>query len=249
MQYGPNDSSIDWNSGSVVYWTIGENANGKAYTDFRIKTNEFGGQNMALGAGHLAGMGTTAGPLGTWSLSFTDNTNCSIKAPDGSVTNFTLWAEAAAIFQDPLYAYFGIQPNGTNNTDYSRLGQAATFRRIRIDESAGPINDDFSTGALDTGTWIKCAANNTGIMVTPVDSAFWLSWTTPDPGFTNIWVSSDVSLPRNDQWIELTGVPQASWLNILDRRTALVPWSALNTALGGSETNQAFFGLGKVVGP
>ena len=123
------------------------------------------------------------------------------------------------------------------------------FRSIQTDSTADPINDDFTSGVLNTGTWIKSAADNTGIMVMPVDSAYWLSWTTPDPGFTNIWVSSDISLPLSTQWTPLSGVPQTSWLNILDRRTALVPWSALNAALGGSETNRAFFGLKKVVGP
>jgi hypothetical protein len=261
MQFGPSDTSIDWNSGNVIYWTIGQDANGHAYSDFRIKTNEFGGQTMAFNdasggpygtngfeAGHLAAMNTTAGPLGTWRLAFNNNTNCSITGPDGSVTNFTLVDDMAAIFQDPVYAYFGVQPNGTNATDYSRVGQSATFSHLQIDTSAGPIDDNFSSGTLDPGTWTRCAVDNAGLWVIPTDAVYWLSWTTPDPGFTNIYVSSDISAPIVS-WPALTGVPQSSWRTLFDQRTAIITWSALNASLGGSETSQAYFRLWKVTGP
>src|SRR5262249_18041800 len=152
MQYGPTDSSIDWNSGSVIYMTVGRNANGTATADWRYKTNEFGGQTMAFNdqdggqygtngwiAGHIANLTCSTGPLGVWSCSFNNNTNVTMRAPDGSVTNFILPAAAANIFQDPMYAYFGTQPN--NN---ARIGQQATFKEIKIEGASTPLDNTFT---------------------------------------------------------------------------------------------------------
>lgn len=250
MQYGANDSSIDWNSGNVIYFTVQQNADGSAAAEWRYKTNTFGGQTMAFNdfttngpVGHLGHLVCSTGPLGKWSVSFNNNTNVTITAPNNASTNFTLTADVADVFKDPLYMYIGVQPN-----DNSRIGQSATFSEISVTGASIPLDDTFTNAgppyALDPAVWAKSAADGSGLIVTPPDSKFWLSWTTPDPGFTNILVTDDLSKSiANDQWMDL-GIPQSSWVNSNNRRVVVVPQSLLDAALPGA--NRAFFGLHKL---
>ena len=258
--YNPTDSSIDWNSGSVIYFTVGQNNDGSATANWSYKTNEYSGQTMAQNdapggqygtngwpAGHLASLNCATGPLGTWSVSFNNNTNVTITAPNNATTNFTIPVLAASIFQDPLYAYFGTQPNADN-----RRGQSATFSRIKIDGVQVPLDDTFLASGppytLDSATWTKSADSPSGIMVTPPDGKFLVSWTTPDPGYTNIWCTDTISKNlANGEWVD-AGAPQADWIINVDRRQALLTQSALDAALPGN-TNRCFFGLWKVVTP
>ncbi|HWQ91269.1 MAG TPA: hypothetical protein VN673_06335, partial [Clostridia bacterium] len=114
MPWGPADASVDWNAGNVMYLTIGMNGDGSAYSDFRYKTNNFGDQTMASNdqdggeygtnrwsKGHIATLACPTGPLGTWTLTFNNNTSITWTAPDGSSTNFSIAAAAADIWKDP----------------------------------------------------------------------------------------------------------------------------------------------------
>ena len=258
MQYGPTDSAIDWNSGSVIYWTIGQSTNGNSYSDFRVKTNLFSQQYMAFNdqpggefgtngypVGHLAALtNTTAGPVGTWTLTFNNNTNVTIKAADGTTTNFVLNSSWADYFQDPLYAYVGIQPN-----DNARIGQSATFSRVKISGSSSEIDDTFTSSGppylLDTNTWAKSAADGSGIFVNPPDASYWLSWTTPDPGFQTVYATDDIKKSLgNNEWADLA-MPPATWLTINNRHMAVITQSGLATAFGGSAPSNSFFALSK----
>jgi hypothetical protein len=258
MQYGIRDSAIDWNSGSVIYWVIGENTNGLAYSDFRVKTNEFSQQYMAFNdqpggefgtngypAGHLVALtNIPAGPLGTWTLSFNNNTNVTIKSPDGTTTNFVLNSAWADYFQDPLHAYVGIQPN-----DDARIGQSATFSRVKFSGSASEIDDTFTASGppyvLDTNIWVKSASDGSGIFVNPPDAKYWLSWTTPDAGFQTVYATDDLTKKlSNNEWVDLA-MPPARWITANNRHMAVITQSGLATAFGGSAPSNSFFALSK----
>jgi len=48
--------------------------------------------------------------LGTWALTFNNNTNVTLTAPDGTTKSLTIPDADAANFQGNLIAYFGVRP-------------------------------------------------------------------------------------------------------------------------------------------
>jgi hypothetical protein len=202
---GPNTGlpvAPDWNETNCIFVQIQGSPNGNATAAFRFKTNypgSNGGTNIIAlvtnedctvttlvddyyGACVLATI--TNGPvLGTWSVTFHDNTNVTFSGP-GASTNFTIPAEVLdamfANYDYTMLVYYGVGSAGTNG-----IGQKAIFSRAVItNEYLYPwIDDNFSAPALDTATWAISADASDGIFVVPTDAKGWLTWTLPDTGF------------------------------------------------------------------
>jgi hypothetical protein len=214
MQYGPGDTSVDWNSTNLIFIQIADNANGSGYARFMYKTNVAGGGwgGQIFGSNTLVNIGSST-ILGTWSLKFSQNTNVTFTAPDGTSTNFVFPAESAACFADAtgLYAYIGMQPNGAGN-----VGQSSVISQIKItggvDGSSTPspdITDNFATAPLNTTIWATTASDANGVQVVTADTPFWLLWTVPDSGFS-LQYSDNVNAPQS-----LWGDPQNLMANVI----------------------------------
>src|SRR5439155_10519838 len=154
----------------------------------RYKTNEPGGNTFlytaAPNGGTLGGV-SSPGPLGTWSVTFSHDTNITVTTPGGAAGNFTLSAATAALFTNPLPVYIGVQPNTGAN-----IGQTVvlnSFQILTTSEVFGDhvvLADNFLADAdLDPATWRVAAGNAAGVQLVGPDAAFWLQWTTPDSGF------------------------------------------------------------------
>lgn len=222
MPYGPGDTSIDWNAPHVIFFDIVNGADGTATGTFRYKTNQPSGNSMIFNADPEAGpAGTLAGlteptPVGTWSITFRNSTEVTVTGPSGASTNAVLPAAAADLFADPLYAYFGVQPNQVSN-----IGQSATLGSIRITGVPVPLEETFSGDTIDAAKWAVVAADATGIVLAPPTAKYWLSWAAPATGF--VVQSSPSLLPGS--WID-PGVNE-SIVQIGGQRTVLIPASAL----------------------
>jgi hypothetical protein len=175
-------------------------------------------------------------------LSFNNNTNVTIAAPNGATTNFTISATDAALFADPLYVYFGTEPTANAN-----IGQSSTFSRISITGAAGAIDDNFVSHGppyvLDHTVWAFNAADPNGVFVTSPDAKYWITWPLPDGGFTNLYAAESLNKKLgSSQWASLP-VAATGWLDVAGvQRTVVVNQSALNTAFSHTPTN-CFFGL------
>jgi hypothetical protein len=235
------DDSIDWDSANVVSLAVSVNPDHSAACLFQYKVNNAGNWNAALSVG----LPCAAGPVGTWSLVFSNNTNVTLWAPDNTFTNFTISASDASLFQDPLYFYVGTQPNNNAN-----IGQSSTFSRVRISGAAGSIDDNFVSGGtpgqpylLDPATWTLNTADAKGVFITAPDAKCWMTWSLPDYGFTNLYVTDNLNRKLDSsQWSSL---PTAStgWLDSGGgKRIAVINQSTLNTAFSHTPTN-CFFGL------
>ncbi|HWQ93032.1 MAG TPA: hypothetical protein VN673_15250, partial [Clostridia bacterium] len=137
----------------------------------------------------------------------------------------------------------GVQPNAI-----SRIGQSATFSRLKITGASASIDDTFGAPyALDTTLWTKNAADGTGIFVTAPTGKYWVNWTTPDPGFTTLYCTDNLtnSLVKA-QWADLQ-IPSSQWVTVGDKRLAIVTEPGLNTALPNWNQNQLYFSLFKRV--
>ena len=241
MVGSPIDDSIDWDSANVVSLAVSVNPDHSATGLFQYKVNNAGNWNAALSLG----LPCAAGPVGTWSLVFNNNTNVTLRAPDNTFTNFTIPASDASLFQDPLYFYVGTQPNNNAN-----IGQSSTFSRVQISGAAGSINDNFVSGGtpgqpylLNPNTWTLNTADPKGVFITAPDAKYWVTWSLPDYGFTNLYVTDNLNQKLgNSQWLSL---PTAStgWLDGGGgNRIAVINQSTLNTAFSHTPTN-CYFGL------
>jgi hypothetical protein len=235
---GQYDAAVDWNLANVLWFTVQQATNGTAYINFRCKTNEPNGNGMFFNGLALTDPLNTNGwpveplaffpastPLGPWSVTIA-GTTVTIMTPDGTSTNVTLDAATAALFADPMTLCLGSQPNNANG-----FGQTAVISGFGVTGNATPFSDDFTSDTtLNTNIWRVLANDPNGVNLVPPGSAFWVSWSLPDDGFS---FQSTPSLPQTP-----IGWNNPTVLTILDNnmRQALVPWSATGT-------NQGYFRL------
>jgi hypothetical protein len=231
MIAAPADDDIDWDSGDVVDLYVNVNPDQTATGTFQYKVNQSSSWNTSLVVtNHCA-----TGPLGTWKLAFNNNTNVTLTAPDNTSTNFTIPAADAADFVDPLFVYIGDQPNVNAN-----IGQSSTISRLTITGAADSIDDNFATdGSLVTNTWANDTASDAlGILITAPDAKYWLTWPTPDGGFTNVYATDNLANKLgSSQWLSLPAASTGWVLVAGTERLTVINQSTLNTAFGYEPTN------------
>ncbi len=179
---GDNQSSVDYFAPSVMALDIRNLPDGTASGTLRYKTNHVNANASDYVPAILI---CSNGVTGTWSLTFVNNTNVTVTAPNGTTTNIFLPEAVAMEFYDPLSVYFGNQQNGADNA-----GQAATYSRVRITGvSISPeIDDSFDRAELNPdpllAKWrVVCDLPSCVFIVRP-EHKYWLNWTVPDSGFS-----------------------------------------------------------------
>jgi hypothetical protein len=201
-----NNSSADWNQTNCVFMDLENQADGSASWVFRWKTNAIPDGNGTYFSDPLATLSEPAGIVGTWSLSFKNDTNVTMTSPSGLTTNFVFSSDKLAGYVDaqgaalPLYYYIGIKPNDHP----TNFGLSAIVSRVKIQGVANPIDADFTkdTG-LNTNLW-ELSENNAGaVQVAPADSVAWVKWTLPDPGF---FLQSNATCAKGG-WTDVAGTP------------------------------------------
>jgi hypothetical protein len=181
------ESAADFNETNVLFLQIVNNAAGGATALLTYKTNA-PNSFPYFSSGILASMQS---PLvtGTWTLAFQNDTNITLTTPANTTTNVVISPDIANQFAGPLFAYFGIQPNNTNN-----VGQSVIFSRVQITNSTSLLDEQFTTAPLDSSVWQVPALDPNGVIVAPPGSVFWLAWTLPASGF-NLQASSSLTVP------------------------------------------------------
>jgi hypothetical protein len=236
------ETSPDWNEPNIVFLDIENNANGGGSATFRYKTNLPNGNTMIYNSSATNGpVGTLASitapqMVGTWSLTFSNDTSVTLTGPGGVSTNFDFPSEAAPLFADPLYAYIGVQPNQPGN-----INQSALFSNVQITGVQDPINESFTGVALtnqtqttidlDPAIWERVAEDPAGVALVPPDSSYWIKWSVPAAGYT-LQVTPALGAP--------------SWTDVTAPATQI--GSEIRTVVGASTLpggNAAFFRLVK----
>jgi hypothetical protein len=185
MPYGSKDTSIDWNTPHLIFLQISINEVGEYIGRLMYKTNQPSGNSMLWNenptngaVGTLAYL-TNSTAVGTWNITFKNNTDIAFTSPSGAITNCAIPAEAAALFADPVTVYYGVQPNQTAN-----IGLSALFSRAQISGAGTSLDDNFTEDALKANLWQIVAADASGISVVPPNAAYLLTWAAPALGFT-----------------------------------------------------------------
>ena len=224
----PTESSPDWNQPNVVFLDIGNNNSGGAYATLRYKTNQPNGNSMYYNnnpdngpVGVLTSV-NSATPVGTWTVTFAANNEVTLTAPDGTSSTVEFPADSAPLFADPLYAFFGVQPNQLSN-----IGQSVVIGQVQISGTVTPLNDNFAgvppegggSNQLDPAVWQVVAQDPAGIVLVPEGSAWWAWWTLPATGYS-LQLNSALS---SGTWQPVTQTP----VRVGPNEGALIPTSAL----------------------
>lgn len=202
------ESAPDYNETNLVFLEIDETPTGTGYASFRYKVNEPNSNANVYGAdngtaGTLVTM-NAASVLGTWSLTFNNDTNVTLSGPGGAVTNF-VFTNAIAVtdgtssFADPLNVFFGGQANST-----ALIGQAVVMSGASVAGNGNPVSDDFmaDTPPLNPQWGVYAGDAATVQLLTADPGAWWVKWTLPDAGF-GLQTTSNLFNPGS--WIALTG--------------------------------------------
>jgi hypothetical protein len=226
--YGSGDSAVDWNAPNVVWLNI--QALG---AQLRYKTNQASGNTMLFNSNPTNGpVGAIASldcpsPVGTWTLTFNNNTSITLTAPNGATTNVSISADAPALFANPLFIDIGVQPN-----DSANIGLSTTVTRFWTTNTATPLDYTFTGSSLDTENWGTSASDSSGIIMVPEGSSYWFSWTLPASMDAYAMASSTIT----GKWTDLS---LSNPIQVGSSRQALVPESSLPSK------SATFFALGK----
>ena len=261
------DPGVDYDAANVAQLSMYGNPNGTATASFQYKTND--PDDSSEFPNNTVATLTAPSPLGTWSMTFLNDTNITISyTPLGGgatlSTNANFPGEAQAqYFANPLTVFMG-------NDEDGYLGQSSTYSEFKISgvTASGPLDDVWSTQtSMDTTNWAIVDYTAGDIILVKTNSLFWINWPLPANGFSvavstnlaagvNGWVdaglSGVVSTSTNDEvlWPDLsTNYPAANaYFFTLVKRSftklqVLLPGetNAPNTALGyvGSPTPES----------
>ncbi|HET7625957.1 MAG TPA: hypothetical protein VFM25_11910, partial [Verrucomicrobiae bacterium] len=206
-------SDPDWSATNALWMNINENADGSVFAGIAYKTNQavnnsqlFNAPTMLIPGNNTNGLQAPSA-IGTWKLAFTSDTDFTITAPNGAVTNASLPADVAALFNGPVGVYLYSSPANDAN-----IGQHMTFSAYSITGVGTPVHEDFTSGALSspflllnsqdyfyTGNYTASPPNQQ--FATSAD-AFWFHWTLPDGGFSPV---ASTTLGATADWQDIGG--------------------------------------------
>ncbi|HTL55256.1 MAG TPA: hypothetical protein VL361_06230 [Candidatus Limnocylindrales bacterium] len=187
-----NETAPDWNEPNIIFLDIQNHADGTATATFRYKINEPGANTFLYSGGTLGSVTSTNGPLGTWSMTWNNDTNVTITSPAGTTFSTNLTSDIVGLFASPIVAYFGCQPNTVND-----IGQTVVLSNVKTTGTPNPINDSFKGSGVDTSTWVLRASQPNDVFIPRSDNAYVLTWTLPDSHF-NLQMASSINGPWTD---------------------------------------------------
>ena len=180
----PNDGGSDYGEPNVVMWTIANSADGSAWSQLRYKTNAPASNGHLFDTGSLVGGPYNPTPAGTWTITFSQDTNIVITAPTGGTVTNVLPPEVVDIFKNystNMQINVGCVPG-----DPSRFGQMAVVTRVKFTGTPGEpnVDSDFLAQPRDTNVWGIVAVSPVGVQQIPTNAAYWVNWTLPANSFS-----------------------------------------------------------------
>lgn len=224
------NTSPDYGQPHLLWLNVQNNGDGSATAYLRYKIYETNSNANLFGAEVTGALGTpwagqiatlpAATAIGTWSLTFNNDTNVTISGPGGVTTSVSLHPEVAALFADPLNVVLGAQPNNAGS-----IGQSAVISSASITNGGNAtsvLNDNFLTDTNLTATWSLLTGDAQMVQLISADPGQRLvKWNLPDTGFSLQTTTNLASSSWNDLSSVTTFVGSG-------KRSALVPSASLN---------------------
>ena len=255
MQFVPTSTInpfVVFGSANAMDWTVQRGASGFFSQSVGWKTNSpnnsnGGTTNMAVNA---ATNSSTTG-VGTWTLTFTNDTDGTLTAPDGSTNSFSLPPDMVALFANPVVLCIGTTPGSP-----AGFGEFFDLSRITITNSVQVDDDDFTQDdVFNTSLWTSAfslddvkSGNAGSVFQVSTNTPFWVTWSGSD---VNFQLATTASL--TNQWFTPayfgSGTGVANTVPTTMGKTTkwtLIPSGALPTAdgtVGGPVSPTGFFRL------
>jgi hypothetical protein len=173
----------DWNVPNIAIMSLFSLTNGTFECQFQFKTN-MPNANPPENAIHRPGYLNSPTALGTWSLTFTHDTNVTMSGPGGISTNFTIPLEAVQNNFSPTTSFlqFGFHKN-ENENDGHNLGVTGTFSNVKKSGGSYEFDDSFTGDSLtNLYAWRKTSQSYVQHVAPTID---WdLVWTLPATGYS-----------------------------------------------------------------
>lgn len=179
----PTNPDSDWHEPNVLMWTIGNSADGTAWSQLRYKTNAPDSNGHMWDTDGFPGGLWNPTPAGTWTITFNQNTNIIITAPNGGTFTNNLPPEVVEVFNATPNMQINI---GSVPGEMNRLGQMAVVTGVRFTGTPGEpnLNSNFLGVPRDPNVWSIVASSPTfGVQEIPMEAVYWLNWTLPATGF------------------------------------------------------------------
>jgi len=199
VQSGVVNPFVVFGSANAMDWTIQRDASGFFSQSVAWKTNApNSGALTNVMVGDATNTSTTG--VGTWTLTFTNDTDGTLIAPDGSTNSFSLPPDMVALFPNPVEICFGTTPGSP-----AGYGEFLDISHITITNSAGVDDDDFTLDdTLNTALWDPsfsldaATANDAGsVFQVSTNTPLWVTWTVPDDLFQ---LATSAGLSPTNQW-------------------------------------------------
>jgi hypothetical protein len=172
------NGATDWNSPDIFIFRVENLATGGVRAQIQWKTNY-----PASNATNIPVIVDAPSALGTWAVTFTDNTSGTLTGPGITATNFTLpedvvlnnFSSGSSYIQFGMFKNDGV-PDGHNNQAHG------TFGRVTFNGAAAPFDDTFNGSAL-TNNYVWRTTSASAITHIPIGTAWFVNWTLPADGF------------------------------------------------------------------
>jgi hypothetical protein len=216
------ENAPDWAETNCAIMDVMNSTNGGGQMTFLYKVNEPAANAMFWGnspytnapgswngvmpdyleSGELTNV-SSATLLGTWTVTFTSDTNGMLIAPDGTTSSFifplynvTKFAESSG-----FNVYLGMQANTAN-----AINQAVVFSSFAASNVPSACSDDFLADAsLSTNLWTASyAIDPLGVLIVPSNAPYWAAWTLPAHGFS---LADSASLAPGALWYNVSTYP------------------------------------------
>ena len=243
MPYGQADSAIDWNITNSLIFTVSANSSNPPTgwgVTMACKTNLPGANPNVT----ITNFSYGVLPVGEWKITFNNNTDFTITAPDLTQVDGSLTPDQADLVSGNIFGntamtpYFGIQNNALNSIGVPAVFGNIQMSNVQTNGQNGIIYDDFTAdaGVFNTNAWVKLSDNANDISVNN-GLACYVAWTIPgDTGYGPLQAASSPLGP----WVDFSAAP--SWVLVNGaERTATIATPDLVSMLG--ETDHTYFRL------
>lgn len=240
---------VVFQNANALDWRIRRDTSGFFSQRVSWKTNSPGSGGLPnVAVNNVTNTSTTG--VGTWTLTFTSDTNGTVTAPDGSTNGFVLPSDMVALFANPVELCIGSTPGST-----AGIGEFFDINRITITNQAQVDDDDFTQDdVLNTSLWNpafslhSASANNAGsVFQISTNTPFWINWTLPDDLFQ---LATAANL--TNQWFSPTYYGSLAGVsNTIPTKMGSLKWTLINagafpttdTTVGGPVSPSGFFRL------
>jgi hypothetical protein len=176
------ETAPDYTEPNLVMLDLESTTSGGANWMFRYKTNQANGNAMVYGNGTLATISSPTA-LGTWTVTFNQNSNVTMAGPGGISTNFSIpdtTGATAALFANNVFLYYGVQAGNAGGTQDHIVAS-----EFKVTGSTSDFDDNFVTdaGVLNPSIWMTNAQYPTSVQLVAPGNPFWIDWTSPATGF------------------------------------------------------------------